>query len=276
MANRRTGHSRCMVGSTPLASWVLRRALAPAAAERWVDAKSFRDGLDAAESRGRARRRWITAAALIMPGVLYAATFDRATAKAPGVSPREMAILPLETDGSPSEDSLGEGLAHLVRLNLDNLPGLSLTPSRDVKRWWDGHGGTLIGVDKGRAARDLRVHWLAYGLLEHRRDSLRIRLTIYDSAGRKTPIGELYTASSDLGALGDTLAVSLVRAIAPQLAPSYRLVGDVGGVSFAGVREFLRGEAAFQRDAWSLAERHLSVRSSWTPPSPWPRGDSPT
>jgi serine/threonine protein kinase len=236
---------------------VLRRALAPAAGERWGDATAFRVALDAAESQGRARRGWVYAAAIVVLGVLYAMTREPVSPGAPGAPPRQMAILPFESEGNPSDDSLGSGLSHLVQLNLDNLPGLSLTPPRQVKRWWDGHGGSLIGVDKARAARNLRVHWLAHGLLERRNDSLRVRLTVYDSAGRKTPIAEVRARASDLGRLGDTLAVSLVTAIAPQLAQSYRVIGGVGGVSLGAQREFLRGEAAFQQDAWSLAERHF-------------------
>jgi hypothetical protein len=171
--------------------------------------------------------------------------------------PRELAILPLESGGGPAGDSLGGGLAHLLQLDLDNLPGLSLTPARQVKSWWDGHHGSLIGVEKGIAARELRVRWLVHGVLDRWADSLRVRLTVYDSAGRKTPIPEVRAGKSDLGAVGDSLAVSLLRAIAPQLASSYRVVGDVGGQSFGAQREFLRGEAAFQQDAWALAERHF-------------------
>jgi tRNA A-37 threonylcarbamoyl transferase component Bud32 len=236
---------------------VLRRALARAPAERWPDAAAFMEAFDAAEEKGKARRGSVYAAAVIGLGILVLMSWGGIAADGPGTPPRQMAILPLESDGSMWDDSLGAGIAHLVQLNLDNLPGLSLTPARQVKRWWDGHGGSLIGVEKASAARDLRVQWLAHGRLEHQRDSLLVRLTVYDSAGRKMPIPEVRAPASDLGALGDTLALSLVRAIAPQLAESYRVVGELGGVSLGAQREFLRGEAAFQQEAMSLAERHF-------------------
>jgi len=236
---------------------VLRRALAPAPADRWPDAAAFMDALDAAEAKGKARRGSVYAAAVIGLGVLLVMSRGRIIADGPGASPRQMAVLPFESGGSAWDDSLGAGLSHLVQLNLDNLPGLTLTPAGQVKRWWDGHGGSLIGVEKATAARDLRVQWLAHGLLEHQRDSLRVRLTLYDSSGRKTPIPEVRARASDLGALGDTLALSLVRAIAPHLAESYRIIGGLSGVSLGAQREFLRGEAAFQQEALSLAERHF-------------------
>jgi serine/threonine protein kinase len=258
---------RTWPSGTPLAlaSWAhvprwfrapLRGALAPPPGERWPDATAFRDALNAADPRSKSRRAWAYAGLAVLAAILFAATREQANPTWPG-SPRQMAILPFESEGSALGTSIGSGLSDLVQLNLDNLPGLSLTPAHQVQRWWDGHGGTLIGVEKGSAARDLRVQWLAHGMLEQRDNSLRVRLTIYDSTGTKTPLPEVRARASDLSALADTLAVTLVRAIAPHLAQSYRLVGEVGAVSTGSLWEFLRGEAAFQRDALSLAERHF-------------------
>lgn len=239
---------------------VLARALAPKPSERWPDALSFAAALDQAESRTASRRPWVLAgAAIALLGIAAAGYRTLTAADEPEFSPRELAVLPLESDGGSSDDSLGAGVAQLVWLNLENLPGLSLTPSRQTSRWWERQQRTLIGVDKARAVRDLRVHWLTHGVLERRGDSLRVRLTVYDGAGRKTPIPEVRSQVGDLGVLGDTLSVSLVRAIAPQLAGSYRIVGDLGSFSFGALRAFLRGEAAFQRDAWALAEQNFGT-----------------
>ena len=236
---------------------VLRKALATRPVDRWPDAASFRNALDATEPREKSRRGWVYAAVVIVVVLLFTGLHKRMGAKVPGAPPRQMAILPFETEGSPSDDSIGRGLSHLVRLNLDNLPGLSLTPAHQIQRWWDEHGGSVIGVEKGRAARDLSVHWLAHGVLDHSQDTVRVRLTVYDSSGGKTPLPEVRASGSDLGALGDSLAMTLVRAIAPHLAQSYRIVGDVGAARMDALWEFLRGDAAFQQDAWSLAERHF-------------------
>jgi tRNA A-37 threonylcarbamoyl transferase component Bud32/tetratricopeptide (TPR) repeat protein len=261
-----TGRRWAMGSPVSTASWkrvprwvrpVLRRALAPSPQGRWSDVVTFRQALDAAETRGRSRRAWVYAAAVVVLAAVFAMTRDRVRPTAPGAPPRMMAILPFESEGGPADDSLGVGLSHLVQLDLDNFPGLSMTSPRQVQRWWQSHGATLIGVEKASAARELRVHWLAHGVLARGGDSLRVRLTIYDSLGRKLPVQEVRARASDLGALGDTLALALLRTVAPHLAPSYRAVGDLGGISFAAQREFLRGEAAFQQDAWALAERHF-------------------
>ena len=103
----------------------------------------------------RPRRLWrvpafvqtLSTAAVLVLAVLYAMTREGISPEGPGAPPRQMAILPFESEGGPPDDSLGAGLALLVQLNLDNLPGLSMTPPRQVKRWWDGHGGSLIGVE---------------------------------------------------------------------------------------------------------------------------------
>src|SRR4051812_19828109 len=153
---------------------VLRRALARAPADRWPDAAAFMDALDAAEAKGKARRGSVYAAAVIGLGILVLMTRSKIVADGPGAPPRQMAILPLESDGSVSDDSVGAGIAHLVQLNLDNLPGLSLTPARQVKRWWDGHGGRLIGGGKATAAPGLRGHWVAHGRLRHPKGKLAV------------------------------------------------------------------------------------------------------
>ena len=40
-------------------------------------------------------------------------------------------------------------------------------------------------MDAEAAARALKVHWVAHGLLTRRGESLRIRLTLYDSLGAR-------------------------------------------------------------------------------------------
>jgi eukaryotic-like serine/threonine-protein kinase len=51
---------------------VLRRALAPAPAERWPDARAFMDALNVGEAKGKARRWWVFVAAGVGLGVLFA------------------------------------------------------------------------------------------------------------------------------------------------------------------------------------------------------------
>jgi eukaryotic-like serine/threonine-protein kinase len=229
----------------------LRRALAVVPAERWSDAASFERGLEDVDAPERRTHPIVYGSALLVGIVgLLVWTWPKPTRLIPPA--KELAVAPFEVERGPERE--GADLAHLVQLNLRGLPGLSLTPARHVLQWWTDHGRTLVGIDKARAAGELRVHWLAHGTLEHRSDSLIARVTLYDAAGRKDPIPELRFGAGDLGPLSDSLAVLIVRAIAPQLAGSYRVMSELAGVRLASLRQFLRGEAAFQQDEWAAAE----------------------
>jgi hypothetical protein len=173
-----------------------------------------------------------------------------------GPPAKELAVVPFEGRGGERE---GADLAHLVQLNLSGLPGLSLTPPRHVTQWWNDHGRTLVGANKAAAAAQLRVHWLAHGQLERSADSVHARLTLYNPAGGRTPIPDLRFRAGDLGPLSDSIAVLVVRAIAPQLAGSYRVIGELAEVRLAALGQFLRGEAAFQQDAWATAEHSYAA-----------------
>lgn len=238
----------------------LRRALAPAPAERWENAADFEQALEIVEDRPRRGPKML--AALIAAGLIWVLSREFHPVVAPplpGLVPAELAILPLVSEDGSAGDSLGTDLSYLVHRNLDNLPGLPLTSFRQVLLWRERRGAEIIGEQKFTVARELKVHWLAHGVVGHRRDSLRVGLALYDSTGRKIPIPEVRVPKGDLGVLSDTIAVLLVRAIAPHLAASYRVVGDLGNVRLSTLREFLRGEAAFQQDAWASAERHYEA-----------------
>ena len=234
----------------------LRRALAPVPAERWSDAESFGEALresDLEEPGGRP----VAYGSVLLLTVAAVAVWAWPTPPRAGPPPKELAIVPFEA-GSGGERE-GADLAHLIQLNLSGLPGLSLTPPRHVTQWWDDHGRTLVGTNKAAAASQLRVHWLGHGQLEHIGDSVHARLTLYNPAGHRTPIAELRFGAGDLGPLSDSLAVLVVRAIAPQLAGSYRVVGDLAEVRLAALGQFLRGEGAFQQDAWATAEHRYAA-----------------
>jgi tetratricopeptide (TPR) repeat protein len=241
--------------------WVrpaLRRALAPVPVQRWDTAAAFQQALEPVEepSPQWPRPFLVLVAAALIWGV---ARGLHPAPSLPGLVPAQLAVLPLVAGDGTEGDSLGMDLAYLIHRNLDNLPGLPLTSFRQVLLWLERRGSEIIGEEKFRAARELRVHWVAHGAINRRRDSLLVDLTLYDSLGRKIAIPEVKVPRGDLGLLSDSLALLLVRTIAPHLAGSYRVVGDLGGVRLSTLREFLRGEAAFQQDAWANAESHYQA-----------------
>jgi hypothetical protein len=241
----------------------LKRALAKSPGERWLDAPSFACALESARTGSSARNRVLTAAAAVAALLLGAwASWPARGLRAPAPIPRELAIIPFESaDGSDD----GADLAHLVQLNLDNLPGLSLTTARRVTRWWDQRGRVPLAGEKAQAARELRAHWVTDGIVDRQGDSLRVRITLYEGGGRVTPLPEVRSHKADLGSLSDTVALTLVRSIAPQLAGSYRVVGDLAGVPLPALRQFLQGDGAFQRDQWGIAEQHFEAALTLDP-----------
>ncbi|HEX2638500.1 MAG TPA: hypothetical protein VHL81_15300 [Gemmatimonadales bacterium] len=244
---------------------VLGRALAPRAEDRWPDATAFRRALDGLSP---SRLRWtMVAAAAAGAGVLALAggawLFRDAVARRwdpgpPGGEARELAVLPLEVVGGRPADALGTEIAQLMQLTLDNVPGLELTSQRRVLRWWERQGRDAGGA-QAQAAKDLSAHWVAHGLVKRRDDSLWVRITLYDAAGAKTPLPELRGSERDFAALGDTLAINVLRAAAPDLEPLYRGVQNLSDVPLIALKAFLQGEAAFERDAWAPAARNYEA-----------------
>ena len=174
----------------------------------------------------------------------------------PGTHPGEVALLPLEGAGDPGTDTLGFAVANIVQYTLDDLPGLERTPWREVVRYWERQGRAVDGAD---AARALKVHWAAHGLLTRRGDSLRVRLTIYDEQGARRSLPELHGSIRALAALADTVGVQLLRSVAPELEPLYAPLPDLAPVPLGALKAFFQGEAAFARDEWELAARNYEI-----------------
>ena len=242
---------------------VLRRALASRPADRWPDAAALRREL---ESLVESPRRWPSAAVAVCGAALAAAglggwaLWPHASRwlclASPGPVPREVALLPLEGAGDPGADTLGFAVANIVQYTLDDLPGLERTPWREVVRYWERQARAVDGAE---AARDLKVHWAAHGLLTRRGDSLRVRLTIYDEQGARRSLPELHGSIEALAALADTVGVQLLGSVAPELEPLYAPLPDLAPVPLGALKAFFQGEAAFARDEWELAARNYEV-----------------
>src|SRR6185312_1509104 len=160
--------------------WVrpaLRRALAPVPAQRWDTAAAFQQALEPVEepSPQWPRPFLVLVAAALIWGL---ARGLHPAPSLPGLVPAQLAVLPLVAGDGTEGDSLGMDLAYLIHRNLDNLPGLPLTSFRQVLFWLERRGSEIIGEEKFRAARELRVHWVAHGAINRRRDSLLVDLTL--------------------------------------------------------------------------------------------------
>ncbi len=238
---------------------VLRRGLAPDSAERWSDAPAFRHEL---ERLGQSLRHWPSPEAAIRAVILVAAgagawaLFQALRPLPPPPPPKELAVLPLEAAGDPGGDTLGLAMANMVSYTIDNLPGLEPTPWRDVIRYWERKGHVVEGAD---AARDLKAHWVAHGLLTQRGESLRVLITVFDAHGDRRSLPELHGSVRTFAALADTVGVQLIRTVAPDLEALYAPLPALSGVPLGALKAFFQGEAAFARDAWDLSAQYYET-----------------
>jgi tetratricopeptide (TPR) repeat protein len=165
-------------------------------------------------------------------------------------------VLPLDVDGGQPLDPLGSDLAHLVQLRLEEVPGLELTPRGQVDRWWEEQTGEDQSADGFTAAGALRALWVAHGVVDRRPDgALRVRASLYDSAGATRVLPEVRSPAGDLALLADSLGLAILRVLAP-LADRGLEPSGFTGVPLTALKAFLQGEAASVRDQWALAQRY--------------------
>lgn len=222
-------------------------------------ARRFRQALSALEPPRSIPRSHslIAAGAALTLGVLYLPRLWRPDP--PPAVPSELAVLPLEVDGSQPLDPLGSSFAHLIQLGLEEVPGLELTPRGQVDRWWDAQAREG-SVDGFSASRALRARWVAHGTVDRRTDrGLRVRLVLYDSAGTSRALPEVRGSSDDLAAMSDSIALGIIRIVAPRAEWRHDPAGGFAGVPLPALKAFLRGEAAFSRDAWATAQGQYEI-----------------
>jgi tetratricopeptide (TPR) repeat protein/tRNA A-37 threonylcarbamoyl transferase component Bud32 len=237
---------------------VIQRVLSSDPARHFRSATELRDALLSARRRRLPWRRVAVAATALL--LLTGAILVRRNHPTRLFVPKELAVLPLEVEGAQPLDPLGASIAYLVQLDLENVPGLQLTSRSQVDHWWDRLGPDAAAVSGASAARALRVHWAAHGLVVRGPgDALRVRMALYDSTGTRQVLGELRGSARDLAALGDSLALRVVRAVDPRSDALFEPVEGLGRVPLAALKEFLQGEAAFAQDAWSGAQRHYEL-----------------
>ncbi len=175
----------------------------------------------------------------------------------PGPPSNEIAVLPLEAIGGPAGDSLGTAMAHLLSLTLSDVSGLHMTSPRRIARWAAQTGYDAGGI-QNQAPRDLGVQWVAHGQARRSGDRVRVGLTLYSWRGAKEYV-EVTGTVADLVGLTERLSLPVLNIVAPELEPRVGELRDFAGVPFEALKSFLQGEAAYDRDEWTLAEQRYEA-----------------
>ena len=232
---------------------VLRRALAVAPEERWPDAATFRRALWRTRTRRYAWRTAALAALTLIAGMILEA---RRGPRAPPVRESELAILPFAVRQG-SDSLLGKDLARLAAVHLEGLEeyGLTLTPRERAFTWWDSARGDPVALQRAAPAHLRTKHWVQ-GVVAERDGKVEVRVTVFDAAGHRQASAPLHGTTADPATLGFEIGSEIARSVRPDLLSKFRPVAGLSNATVGALREFQRGEDAFEQEAWQTAQRH--------------------
>lgn len=224
----------------------LRRALRPVPGDRWPDARAF---ARAVARSGSSRPRYVALAGLVLAAVTLAVYMNRRSVASASVG--DLAVLPFNVVGVAGGPNLGRDLAVVATLDLERLPGLRVIPASQASRVRPGSGPLDPAV-----RRSLRAVYIARGTVRQRGERLELRLVVDDSLGERVLERVVTGVASDTVALADSVALALVRQVAPRLTSSFRGLEAASTTNLQALRAFLLGEHAFHRNAWVRASEH--------------------
>ncbi len=231
------------LGATDVADWsqvppgvarVLRKALEWDPERRWRDAAAFRRALSVRRRRPYALPvAAALGAAALVARILCLPPFRCAQPV------YDLVVGPFAADAA--DPGAGRDLAFLTRDMLERIPRIRVTN--------DSVGAQAAGP------RDV-PHRLAGRVTQHG-DSLEVDVQVLDSLGQRVHRGTFRRRVSERVELADDIAFWVIARLHPELKDTYVPDSTLRGRKVAALDAFLRGEAAFQEDAWSEAERHF-------------------
>jgi len=257
---------------TPAVEAVVRRALAPAAADRFPTVLDFSEALGRAATRRasrasvewvlnvRLRRRWLVPAlgAVVVAAAVGLFAFLQGGARGGPLVPG-IAVFPFRATGGGGEQWT-EQLPDLLATILDGTPGLrvadpwalwrSLRPARDAR--------ALSPADPDEAARLARaagVDRYVLGAVREAGTMLQLSVRLY-RVGRAEPL-ESFTvdgSATALDSLAQRLAVALIARVAGQEEETLPSFSQYATVSAHALKAFLTAREAARRGRIDSAE----------------------
>jgi tRNA A-37 threonylcarbamoyl transferase component Bud32 len=219
----------------------LKRALARSPDNRWADATEFRKALERIQHRSVLRPAGvlalIAAAALLLliPPAPLCNVFQwwPRCGGPPDVALPDLAISPLDVAGG-ADPSLGRDFADVVRHGLHALPDIVFAEPESTSARFNTEGQL---IEEG--------------------EQYIVRMFIIDSTGTRTQIPDYRSGRDSWVALTDSIGHYLVCQLFPQFCNTYVGPKGLAPVPLQALSEFLAGERAFERDAWTSAANHF-------------------
>ncbi|NNG16433.1 MAG: serine/threonine protein kinase [Gemmatimonadales bacterium] len=219
----------------------LKRALARSPDNRWADATEFRKALERIQHRSILRpagvMALIAAAALLLlvpPAPLCNLFSWWPRCGGPPALP-DLAIPPLAVAGGV-EQRLGHEFAEALHFKLRGLPGIELAHPDST-----------------------RAHNRTEGRLTRQGDELLVSMDVLDANGERIRLPEHRAKEIAWAALPDSIGLDLVREVFPRSVAVYGSIPSLATKEFRAISEFLAGEIAFGRDAWTVAADHFEA-----------------
>jgi tRNA A-37 threonylcarbamoyl transferase component Bud32/tetratricopeptide (TPR) repeat protein len=178
----------------------------------------------------------------------------------------DIAVLPCSAV-TPEDSGAARAITRMTALNLEGIPNLSEVPVHTGFRWWDAHHETPDRWSEAATALGAeRV--LRCTLVRTSPDRFEARFQLVDRSGNVQHAAVVGGPATSLPVgLADSLTLAIVDALRPAVVLSDFGYRALSGHHVEAIRALLAGEAAFQRGAWALAQRHyidaLSIDSSF-------------
>jgi serine/threonine-protein kinase len=247
---------------SPETAAVLRQALALDPSDRWPDASSFRSALGKTHAVP-SRWRWAAVGTLVLLAVLSAVSWRSwgggagEDATVPAGLNFDIALLPCST-ALPADSAAGQALSRLAAFSLEGIPNLREVPVNTSFRWWEAHREAPDRWTRAASALGAESA-LRCVLARTSPDRFEARVDLVDQLGNGQHAFVVTGPAADPPlALGDSLALAIVRALRPADVLSELGYGALSGHHNQAIRAVLGGEAAFLRGAWASAQRHYA------------------
>ena len=265
-------------GVPPPVEAAVHRALSKSPEDRYSTATEFGSalatGADPEELRTTpSRRQRMVAGVFLTLAFVLALTLAWRFVGEPGKEPSgptsvvsDIAVLPCSA-AMPADSGAASAIARITALNLEGIRNLREVPVHTGLRWWDAHREAPDRWSQAAGALGAE-HVLRCTLVRTSPDRFEARFELVDRSGsvqHASVVGG--PATSPPVGLADSLTLAIVRALRPAVVLSDLGYRALSGHHVAAIRSWLAGEAAFQRGAWALAQRHytdaLSIDSSF-------------